>query len=332
LGSFFLRLGDYVFVMRPLILIPAWSFYLLGAGAGRRTPGDNAGYSGLAGLFEAPEPFYYGIACLTAILVCAYLINQVFDQESDRQNHKGFYLTQGIFRVRTVVLMSVIAFLVAAWLYRHVAGAQRPPLLVALVLSLLYSLPPMRLVSRPFADLLANAAGYGGIAFISGYAAYHGDLAGAVAQSLPYVFLVGATFLFTTILDVDGDRVSGKVTTSVAIGVKPSAVTACVLTAAGWCVALLVNLRLYGEWIPLVVLSASMVLFAAAAARAIGGFPGRAASVAVQVATVLITLPALFLVPVYGLLLVPLLVAARLYYRRRFGVSYPGVPAGPTDA
>jgi hypothetical protein len=97
-------------------------------------------------------------------------------------------------------------------------------------------------------------------------------------------------------------------------------------------VALLVSFRLYGEWIPLAVLSASLVLFAAAAARTIGGFPDRAASLAVQVATVLITLPALVLMPTYGLLLVPLLVAARIYYRSRFGVSYPGVPAGGTGA
>ena len=34
-----LRIGDFIFVTRPLILIPAWSFYLLGARAGISEPG-----------------------------------------------------------------------------------------------------------------------------------------------------------------------------------------------------------------------------------------------------------------------------------------------------
>jgi 4-hydroxybenzoate polyprenyltransferase len=324
LRRFLLRLGDYVFVMRPLILIPAWSFYLLGAGTGRRLAGE----SGFAGFYDSPAPFYYGFACLTAILVCAYLLNQVFDRESDRLNDKGHFLTRGIFRVRTVVMMAVVVFLVASWWYRSVAEAQRPPLLVALVLSLLYSLPPLRLVARPVLDLLANAAGYGGVAFVSGFAAWNGALSTAALLSLPYVCLVGGTFLFTTILDVEGDRSAGKITTSVWIGVRHSVTVACTLVVAGWFAAFLVSYRSWGESLPLGILSAGVVLFAASAARFARGEAGRAASNTVQAATAVITVPALYLWPEYALLLVPILAAARVYYRARFGISYPGPAAG----
>jgi len=317
---FLVRVGDYLFVMRPLILIPAWSFYLLGAENGRRqaTVADTSRFLG------APPEFYYGFGCLTAILIAAYLINQVFDQESDRRNQKGFYLTQGIFTVRTVLMMAFFAFLFASWCYRFVDSAQKLPLVLALILSMLYSMPPLRLVARPFVDLLANAVGYGGVAFVAGYGSYNESLSTAVLLATPYICLVGATFLFTAILDVDGDRASGKVTTSVLIGIKPSALTACVLTAIGWLVALLMSWRLYSDRIGVVVLFLCLLVFVLATIRIISGNAIRASSNAVQAATALITIPALLVRQEYVVLLVPILLAARLYYSARFGIRYPG--------
>ena len=309
--------------MRPLILIPAWSFYLLGAETGRR----QAAASDTSLLFGAPPVFYHGFGCLTAILVAAYLINQVFDRESDLLNRKGFYLTQGIFSVRAVVMMAFMAFLFASWFYRFVDDGQRAPLVIALVLSMFYSMPPLRLVARPFVDLLANAAGYGGVAFVAGYAAYHDVTATAVLLALPYVCLVGATFLFTTVLDIDGDKASGKITTSVVIGVKPSFVTACLMTAAGLIPALLVSWRLYSDPLAAIILFVCLLAFVMYVVRS-GDRIRQASSNAVQAATVFVTLPAKIVRIEYAVLLVPLLLAARLYFRARFGIIYPGPAPG----
>jgi 4-hydroxybenzoate polyprenyltransferase len=318
-----LRLGDYVFVMRPLILIPAWSFYLLGAAAGERR----------STWMSVPAPFLYGFACLSAILVTAYLLNQVFDQESDRRNRKGHYLTLGIFSVRTVVLMAVVAFLLASYFFRSVSAAQRIPLVLALVLSLAYSLPPLRLVARPFVDLLSNAVGYGGVAFVTGFASFDASIRDAVLLALPYFLLVGATFLHTTILDVDGDRDSGKITTSVVIGERRSAVLACVLAAAGLVPAVAVSFGTYGDRLSAMILGVCFVVFLYAAVKASGGRRSRASSNAVQAATVMVTLPAAISWPIYFTLLAPIIVAARFYYRARFGINYPGpAGAGPKDA
>ncbi len=322
---FLIRLGDYVFVMRPLILVPAWSFYLLGAAAGRRMSGVASRPVGLVP--DAPDPFYYGIGCLTAILITAYLLNQVFDQESDRINDKGHFLTRGIFSVRTVVLMALVTFLIASYFFRFVDDAQRLPLVIAVVLSLAYSLPPLRLVARPFADLLANAIGYGGIAYVAGFAAWHPSAADASLLALPYVLLVGATFLHTTIMDVEGDKRSGKITTSVVIGAAPSAVLAWVLAAAGLVPALAVSLARFGDRLAPMILAVSTAVFVHAALRARRSGDVAASSNAVQWATVLIAIPAVIAWPVYLLLLLPLVVAARLYYRARFGVNYPGPAA-----
>ena len=320
-----LRLGDYVFVMRPLILVPAWSFYLLGAAAGRRAAGATP--PGFELFSSAPYGFYYGFACLTAILITAYLLNQVFDQESDRLNGKGHFLTRGIFSVRTVVLMAAVGFLFASYFFRFVAYAQGVPLILAVVLSLAYSVPPLRLVARPFVDLLANAVGYGGIAYVVGFGSWSPLVADATLLAVPYVLLVGATFLHTTILDADGDRDSGKKTTTVVIGVGASAVLACVLAVAGLVSALVISLARYGDWPPVMILAVCAAVLVHSAVRLRRTGVTASSSNAVQAATVMVTVPAVIAWPAYLILLAPIVAAARVYYSARFGITYPG-PAG----
>jgi 4-hydroxybenzoate polyprenyltransferase len=310
-----LRIGDYVFVLRPLILIPAWSFFLLGAAAGS----DRSLITGTR--WSLPD----GFACLSAIMITAYLLNQIFDQESDRRNDKCQYLTRGIFTVRTVVFMATCFFLVASYLFRSTESSQRAPLVFALVLSLTYSLPPLRLVARPFADIVANAVGYGGIAYVIGYGALSPLTIDTVLRAAPYVFLVGATFLYTTILDVDGDRDSEKKTTTVYIGVKRSAELACYLAGAGLVWAFVISLRAYGDWLSAVLLAVAQIIFVLGALRLRRS--DRTAEVSsniVQAATVIVTIPAAIAWPAYLLLIVPLAVISRLYYRARFNVDYPG--------
>jgi hypothetical protein len=67
-------------------------------------------------------------------------------------------------------------------------------------------------------DLAANAVGYGGLAFVLGASSISRETVDAWVGALPWMFLVGATFLHTTVLDVACDGASGKRTTSVAIG------------------------------------------------------------------------------------------------------------------
>jgi 4-hydroxybenzoate polyprenyltransferase len=323
LGRVLLRIGDFVFVLRPLILIPVWSFFILGVRTGR-------GEAGAGGATTATAAF----ACLTAIMVTAYLINQVFDQESDRYNDKGHYLTRGIFGVRTVVLLALVFFAIASTTFQRTAAAQRLPLVAALVLSLAYSLPPIRLCARPILDLVANAAGYGGIAYLIGHLAFDPSLARAVLHAAPYAFLVGATFLHTTILDADGDRASGKITSSVLMGTSASALVALVLDAAGLALAVFLGVTGRAGLLPAAILAVNLPAFAVAYAR-LGNtrdavrdraMRARVSSNTVQFATAVVTLPATAAEPRYLALVVILVVAARFYYRARFGVDYPGDP------
>jgi len=300
----FLRLCDFLFVTRPLILIPAWSFFLIGArdGAGERL---------------STLPDWYGLASLTGILVAAYLLNQVFDRESDTHNDKCFYLSRGIFKVRTLVIMAMAFFLAASVAFHHTAAPQRLPLIAALVLSLTYSLPPVRLCARPLADLAANAIGYGGVAYVLGFrtVSVHGGLTEAIA----YVLLVGATFVHTTILDVDGDRAAGKISSAVLLGDKASRALALLLHAGA-----VVTSLLWGNITAVLICALTMPIAIYTMARR----SDRASALYIQANTLAVTIAAAYFFPLYAVVIVPLLLLSRFYYRRRFGITYPG----PSDS
>lgn len=304
-----------------MILVPAWSIYALGA--------HSAPDVVLATVLAES-----GFWCLTAILACAYVLNQVFDRESDALNDKGHYLTRGVFGMRAMVFIALACFTGASLLFQRVVPGQRLPLVLAFLLATTYSLPPLRLCARPYFDLAANALGYGGIAFVIGATGHAAHFTDAWRDGVPWVFLVGATFLHTTILDVDGDAAAGKRTTTVAAGVRASAWVAVLFALGALGDAAFSFIQRGTSGFPVLVTAAGLCFFAAGAImieRALRGGPAsragaraRASSLAVQGVTALVALTAVLRDPLLLLLLLPLIIAARAYYRARFGLSYPG--------
>lgn len=302
-----LRLCDFVFVLRPLILIPAWSFFLIGAAQ-----------SSESGLPAGSFPPVTVLKSLTAILIVAYLINQIFDKDADRRNNKIFYLANGIFSEWMLLVIAGAFFVAASVTFQAAENFQRGPLVLALFLALVYSLPPIRLCARPVLDVGANAVGYGGIAFVLGHTVFNPSLREALVGSIPYVLMVGATFLHTTILDVEGDRDSGKVSTAVWIGAKRSAILGVGLHAAAVVVA-----ALSGHMMALATTGVGLPISVYASVRT----NKRTSSALVQSSILIVTVTAVVAWPAYLGIVLPLVLLARYYYKRRFGITYPG-PAG----
>ena len=305
-------------------MVPAWSFYALGV--------HLAPVRARVELFSVVvQP---GFWCLTALLAGAYVANQIFDQTSDRLNGKGLFLTHGVFRVRTMIAITLACFLAASWLFQRVDDAQRIPLIASMLLAFTYSLPPVRLCSRPGLDMAANAVGYGGLAFAVGAGGISDYALAAFLEAVPWMLLVAATFLHTTILDVDGDAAAGKRTTTVAIGVTRSAWLATVLAAAAAAHQAWFYFRKGGSMRAAIVAALALIVFAVAnlvIARAQRREPAarnasraRASSRAVQIVTTLFAVWACFRDPMLIVLFVPLALAARAYYRARFLIKYPG--------
>jgi len=106
---------------------------------------------------------------------------------------------------------------------------------VCLVLSILYSVPPVRLKAVGGADLVVNMAGYGAATFAAG------GLATGLLPQLPsfvparlylgalgFAFLFGAFYPMTQIYQIPEDRARGDRTLAIMLGVKGSLVFAIV--------------------------------------------------------------------------------------------------------
>ncbi|HET6348605.1 MAG TPA: UbiA family prenyltransferase, partial [Candidatus Krumholzibacteria bacterium] len=302
-----------MFVLRPLILIPAWAFYSLGA-HGHRIPRA----------FEHSAVIQSAFWCLSGVLASAYVLNQIFDIESDRLNGKGLFLTRHVFRARSMLLIAIVCFAGASLLYSNTHHIQRIPLTAALLLALVYSLPPLRLCARPWFDLASNAIGYGGLAYVIGAGALSNDVMPVVLAAVPWVLLVAGTFLHTTILDVDGDAAAGKHTTTVLIGERRSALLSLGFGAAAF--VLTIGPRLHGghvdRWAAAVT-GGSLLVFAwayfrLAHARALPlaeryAIRARASSYAVQVPTILVAISAAWKDPTFLILVLPLVAFAHVY-------------------
>ena len=322
-----MRAADCVFVFRPLILVPAWAFYILGSHAHR-----------VSRSFEHSGVIQSGFWCLSGVLAAAYVLNQIFDLESDRLNGKGLFLTRRVFRPRTMLLLALLCFAGASLLYSNTRVVQHPPLIAALLLSLIYSLPPLRLCARPGWDLAANAIGYGGLAFVIGGGALSNDVMPVILASVPWVLLVAGTFLHTTILDVEGDAASGKHTTTVAIGERRSALFSLGFGLTAFALSAGPVLRgNHVDWLAVIVTGGALLSFLYAyyrlsRSRALSvaeryAIRSRTSSYAVQVPTALVALAAAWKDPSFLVLLVPLVAFAHVYNHARFGVSYPGWPS-----
>ena len=92
-----------------------------------------------------------------------------------------------------------------------------------LLLSLLYSVPPVRLKAIAGADLLVNMAGYGGLTFAAGALVspshLSGGMLGAVlALATSFAFLFGAFYPMTQIYQVPEDRARGDNTLAIRVG------------------------------------------------------------------------------------------------------------------
>ena len=209
-GLFFLA------AVRGHLLLPAWLAALTGAsfeiGVGPAAQTDLPGrWAGLVGWSLA--------------LLAVNLVNLLADRESDFFNAKNqvgpAMLGVGTLAAGAAVL-AVSGLFLTAW--------QMPRLLLPVLLSLglgvAYSQRPLRLTGRCGWDLAAHLAGYGILAPWIGALLVTGPSSGPTWSVDPTVgvpwlaaaFLipvVGATFLWTALLDIRGDRMAGKQTAAV---------------------------------------------------------------------------------------------------------------------
>ena len=306
------RITDFVFLLRPMILIPVWTFYLLGARHGLS----------LSGSAIPKLRFLAGLACFTAILGAVYIINQITDRETDRINNKLFLVSHGIIRLRSAWIEAAALAVAAFALSLALMPAAFTALMAAgLLLGIAYSIEPMRFKRRPFLDILSNAVGSGIINTLAGWTAVGAPLEdlGVLA---PYPLAVASVHMATALADIEGDRAGGFRTSGVMLGARKGTVLAAGLMAAAILAATAAGNR------PAFYASLVSLPFFLLPVRSAGDGPSATAVLLpAKAATLIFSITAGFLFPLYIPALALLVLLTRLYYRGRFGIAYPGLKA-----
>ena len=308
------RFADILFLMRLPLLAPVWTVFILGWIAG--SPTARIGSFAYGTLFIN----LFGFSLLTASI---YVVNQIRDIESDRINRKLFILPNGIISVPTAWILAVICaaggLAIAAtqsmWMFSLFA--------VGLITGILYNLPPASLKDRAAGGVIANIIGHGVITFLAGWlCAKNGQemtsslFISGLLSSLAPGFANGAVFLATTIPDAAGDAQTGKRTFCVAYGEKNTAIAALVLCALALVTSFLIENHFWVMMIPAVISLGVFINFAVTAKK-------ESAFYSFKWPVFLLSIFVTLFVPVYAVLILITFTAARIYYKRRFGITYP---------
>ena len=303
---------DYFFILRPLILIPAWNFLLIGSYLARRSGGFT-------------QNVILGLLIYTFVLGGVYILNQIMDVETDRLNKKLFLLSGGYVTVRAAYIEMLLLWVLAVILSVKFGAIFIFLIILSILLGVLYSLPPIKLKGKPIMDTLANGIGYGMINFAVGWLLVSVFQWSMFLYFLPYFLSICAVFINTTIVDIEGDRRAGEITTGVFLGARSAHVVSVLVMAAAIILA-----YAHRDYICLIPAAVSFPLFIYTAVYVLKNdrVHRRATITSFRLPGLLFTLITAFLYPVYLAILVVVLVAMRMYYKRRFGMIYPTLAQG----
>lgn len=297
------RILDYFFLIRPSVLIPCWTTLLLGYQHAR------------GGVLSFAFPVR-AFVLYSAIMGGSYILNQLFDIESDRRNKKLFLLSGDFIPVWAAVVEMALLWAIGVYLaLKHPTGF-KVFVGASLLMGILYSLPPVKLKGRPLLDLASNGLGYGLVSFLAGIAICAAVDVKACLYAIPYVLAVGGVFVNTTVVDLEGDRAAGETTTAVLLGQQASYVLSLLLVVAALVIAIFVR-----NYPCLITAAVSLPLFILALIRQDRG----STTLSFRVPPFILALVAGFFFPIYLVVLVLLLVLMRWYYKKRFGYDYPKV-------
>ncbi len=305
-------LFDYLFILRPFILIPVWNFFLIG------------------NHLASPEhrlalKSFLGLAVYTMLMGGIYILNQITDIDTDRLNRKLFILSENHLPIRNAYIeMFFLWFsaLLLAWFFGYLFFIIA---IISLIIGVLYSLPPVKLKGKPFLDTLSNGFGYGVINFAAGWVMQRPLEAAAFMKFLPYFLSISAVFINTTIVDMAGDKKAGEITTAVFLSEARSYVVSFILMIS----AILLSLH-QKDLICLIPAALSTPLFLYAAIHNIlKGKISRSITIAsFRLPGLIITIITCILYPVIIPFIVLVILGMKIYYKKRFGINYPTLSRG----
>ncbi|RKZ15933.1 hypothetical protein DRQ17_05920 [bacterium] len=297
-------LSDYIILLRPTLFVPVWTVFLIGHWFSK-TRFD------LLSLLS--------ILLYTLMMGGVYILNQIVDIESDRENRKLFLLPDGIISKNKAFLLMFILFgttIPASFAVNPTFGIL---FILSAIMGVLYSLPPFQLKARPFLDMLSNGVGYGMLAFLSGYTIHKPLNSLVLLQTLPYFFAVSAVFVNTTIPDIPGDKKAGKKTTGVLLGKRITLISGVLLDLISLVLSILFKDIICG-----IAATVSLPFFVIALVKP----TKKNILFSIRLTAPALTIISAVLYPGLVLLLLVIYFGQKAYYKRRFNLNYPSITSG----
>ena len=312
---------DYLAVIRPTLLFPVWTLLFLGYYRGLLNSSDalltNPRLFGLPVILRPELEIAKTILLFSMLMGAVYIINELFDVSNDAINNRINFVVRGNVDVKVltieIALLIMGAITLAVWWFLEVPF-YLPLMGLSLSLGLAYSILPMRLKGRPILDLLANAIGYGTIAFSLGWISGSNFSKCTLLYSLPYLLSVGATFINTTLPDLKGDRTNNDITTGVFLGVRRASITSVLVLILAMLSAIWLR-----DFIAFFAILLSLPLFVYAAVKR----KNNVILLTTKLGILILLLITCVFIPPYFFLFAGTTLVVKLYYFVRFGVKYP---------
>ncbi|MBL8025407.1 MAG: UbiA family prenyltransferase [Fibrobacteres bacterium] len=310
-----MKILDAFFVMRPLILIPVWGYFLLGYYSAVK---NYSNVDSFAFIWTFSPLTWLTLSLLLMSVASAYVLNQLNDIEADKKNGGLPLIAAGKFpasvaKIETL-LLAILPLIISAFIAPQVFFL----ITLATLLNAAYNLRPLYFTGRPFADFLSNAIGFGFVAFGLGWISAHNmtlpSIWNMTASSMPYFLFMAAGSINSTIPDRFGDKEAGKITTVVFLGEKKANLISILFLLSALTAAVINEDRL-----AILTASISIPLFIKYQITSKESDALRTFQVG---GALLIILIAIF-VPVFCISGIAIFFATRLYFKKRFGVKYP---------
>lgn len=306
----YLAVLDYFFVLRPMLFFPGWATLLAGYFVARHR--GSIALNGLIG--SAPPETAWLLIAFAAAMGASFLLNQITDVESDRINNKLFIIAEGYLTRFSALTESAVLIGIALFIsFAFSAGTGALILIFIVLTGWFYNFAPFRFKDRPWWSLLANSL-MGWLAFAIGWTAVVPFGPRLLVDSLPYLLLNTALYLYTTLPDREGDAETSKKTLAVMYGTDKLIMAAFAMFSAGLIIA-------FVQWdtqaLFILILSAPFFLLTLGSRRVEKAV--QTTKFTILFFNLIIALQA----PWYFILMIGLFFITRWYFKARFDFDYP---------
>lgn len=305
--------SDFIFLMRPSIMIAVWTFFMGGVYTAMRLSGSSILFNLSSISRILVIMFLYSL-----LMGSVYIINQIADRDTDRINRKLFLLSDNYISPRSAVIFEIalsVTAIAGIFFMPGVRLSTEMLFILSFVLGYIYSVKPFSLKRRPVLDMLDNMAGYGLIAVIIGYQStgrvFH---LGDIIEIMPFMFSMGAVFINTTLMDYKGDKETGARTTGVFFGFRVSSILAFLFILAA-----LVFAVINSDPVMIIASGISTPLFLIAAFKSNEYWAGFSVKFSSPVLTVILSI----LYPYFLIINLLTVAGMKIYYKKRFNKDYP---------